>query len=271
MRQHRLRFSFVVMLPLILSAASALAAPSQEELAKLAQNPIANLISVPFQNNTNFNSGPLDGTQNVLNIQPVIPFGLSKNLNLITRTILPVVTQPGTTPGQSSVTGLGDLQWSGFVSPKAAKNGFVYGGGMIVQAPTHTDSRLGNGHWGVGPSAVALRIQEGSHWVYGALVNNVFSVGSNGDPSYSNFLLQPFINYNFTKGLYFTFAPIMTAAWKAPSGEKWVVPVGGGFGKIFRLGKLPVNSQLSAYYNAKRPTDSANWQLRAQVQFMFPR
>lgn len=261
----------LVLLCAIWPIGSAKAVLSQEELAQLAQNPIANLISVPFQNNTNFNSGPLDGTQNVLNIQPVVPIGLSKDWMLITRTILPIVTQPGTTAGQGNVTGLGDLQWSGFASPKQPVGGLIVGGGLIVQAPTHTDSRLGNGHWGLGPTAVALRMKQGSPWVYGALLNNVFSTGDNDDPRYSNFLLQPFINYNFDKGLYLTYAPIITANWKAASGQKWVVPAGLGVGKIFHLGKLPLNSQVSGYYNAKRPDDFASWQLRLQVQFMFPK
>ena len=149
---------------------------SAEELAKLAQNPIANLISVPFQNNTNFNYGPRDGTQNILNIQPVIPISVNKDWNVITRTILPIVTQPGFTDGQSSTTGLGDLQLSAFLSPANAA-GLIWGVGAIGQAPTNSNDRLGNDRWGLGPTAVALRLEKGSPWVYGALVNNVWSVG----------------------------------------------------------------------------------------------
>ena len=117
---------FCVLLILAVAAAAPLAAAqekpamSAEELAKAVQNPVANLISVPFQNNTNFNVGPRDGTQNILNIQPVIPVSLSPQWNLITRTILPIVTQPGFTAGQSSTTGLGDVQFSAFISPNTA-------------------------------------------------------------------------------------------------------------------------------------------------------
>ena len=89
--------------------------------------------------------------------------------------------------------------------------------------------------------------------------------------AYNNGLLQPFLNYNFAGGAYLTSAPIITADWEAPSGQRWTVPVGGGIGKIFHLGKLPVNTQLSAYYNVVHPDDGANWQLRFQVQFMFPK
>jgi len=249
----------------------ALAAMSADELAKLAQNPIANLISVPFQNNTNFNVGPQNGTQNVLNIQPVIPFGVNKDWNIITRTIIPVISQPAFTPAQDRENGIGDVQFSAFLSPAAA-HGTIWGVGAIAQLPTNSNDRLGNDRWGLGPSAVILRLEKGSPWVYGFLVNNVWSVGSSGsDPSYNNFLLQPFLNYNFSGGLYLTTAPIITADWKADSDQRWTVPLGGGIGKIFHFGRLPVNVQLSAYGNAVMPDNGADWQLRFQVQFMFPK
>jgi hypothetical protein len=259
----------------LLPAGSALAALSSEELAKLAQNPVANLISLPLQNNTNFNTG-LGGTQNILNIQPVIPFDIGYDTNLITRTILPVITQPATpatltTPAQSGVTGLGDLQFSAFISPAIPSKGIIWGVGAIMQAPTHTDSRLGNGHWGFGPTAVALHIDKSSPWVYGALFNVVWAVRSDSDPTYANFLLQPFLNYNFKSGFYLTSAPIMTSQMRNASGQRWTVPVGGGIGKIFHLGKLPINSQVSGYYNAARPDNTPEWQLRVQVQLMFPK
>ena len=144
------------------------AAPSAEELAKMAQNPLANLISVPLQNNTNFGVGPQDGTQNILNIQPVIPVSLNSDWNLITRTIVPVITQPGFLPDQGSTTGLGDIQFSGFLSPSGAA-GLIWGVGAIVQAPTHTSERLGNDRWGWGRPwwrCISVRAIHGSmaHW-----------------------------------------------------------------------------------------------------------
>ena len=105
-----------------------------------------------------------------------------------------------------------------------------------------------------------------------ALVNNVWSITSSSkDPSYNNFLLQPFLNYNFPGGLYFTSAPIITAAWDAPSSDRWTVPLGGGVGKIFHFGRLPVNMQLSAYWNVVAPDNGPDWQLRFQVQLLFPK
>jgi hypothetical protein len=243
---------------------------SAEELAKLAQNPVANLISVPFQNNTNFNYGPRDGTQNILNIQPVIPISVNNEWNVITRTILPIVTQPGFTDGQSATTGLGDLQLSAFLSPNTA-TGLIWGAGAIMQAPTNSNDRLGNDRWGFGPTAVVLRIEKGSPWVYGALANNVWSVGGGNDPKYNNFLLQPFLNYNLPDGLYLTSSPVVTANWEASGSQRWTVPIGGGIGKIFHFGRLPVNMQLSAYWNVIAPDIGPDWQLRFQMQFMFPK
>jgi len=211
-------------------APTAQAAPSSEELAKLAQNPIANLISVPFQNNTNFNFGPEGGTQNILNIQPVIPVTLNKDWNLITRTIFPLIWQPETSPLQDGTFGLGDTQFSAFLSPSDASSGWVWGVGAIAQLPTHTDSDLGNENWGLGPTAVVLRLEKGSPWVYGMLINNIWSLGNSDDPSYNNGLIQPFLNYNFKGGTYLTSAPIMTVNWDAESDYQWTIPVGGGIG-----------------------------------------
>jgi len=255
------------------ASAPAMAEMSAEELAKLAQNPVGNLVSVPFQDNTNFNVGPQDDrTQNVLNIQPVIPFSLNQNWNLITRTIVPLIWQPEFAPSQGTTFGLGDIQLSTFVSPSnPSPSGLIWGAGAVVQMPTDTNG-LGNKNWGLGPTAVALHLQKGDPWVYGALANNVWSLSNDGrGGSYNNFLLQPFVNYNFPQGFYLTSAPIVTANWEIDNDDRWTVPLGGGVGKIFHLGRLPVNTQLSAYYNVVTPDDGADWSTRFQVQFMFPK
>jgi hypothetical protein len=260
----------IALLGLLLAlGSSARADESTEALAKAAQNPVAKLISVPFQDNINFNVGPEEKTQNVLNIQPVIPVSLSSDWNLITRTILPVVSQPEFFPGEGRTNGLGDTQFTAFLSPNRSK-GLIWGAGPIAQLPTSTDKGLGNDRWGLGPSAVVLRIQ--GRWVYGALTNNVWSVSSSHtDPSYNNFLLQPFINYNFPGGLYLCASPIITADWKADSGDRWTVPLGGGGGKIVRFGKLPVNFQTQVFYNVEKPEFGADWTWRLQAQLMFPK
>ncbi|HTN48141.1 MAG TPA: transporter [Burkholderiaceae bacterium] len=255
-----------------LAGTGAAAEMSSEELAKLAQNPVGNLVSVPFQNNTNFNVGPLNGTQNILNIQPVYPIELNQNWNLITRTILPLIWQPEFAPGQGSQFGLGDLQLSGFLSPsQPGPGGLIWGVGAIAQIPTDTND-LGNKNWGLGPTAVILKLEKGDPWVYGVLVNNVWSLSSSQKGgAYSNFLMQPFLNYNFAGGTYLTSSPIITADWKADSSQRWTVPLGLGVGHIFHLGRLPVNTQFGGYYNVVHPDNGANWQLRVQVQVMFPK
>ena len=242
---------------------------SAEELAKLAQNPVGNLVSVPFQNNTNLNAGPDKRTQNILNIQPVIPVSVNDEWNIITRTIVPVISQP--LPDGERTNGIGDTVFTAFLSP--AKPGhFIWGVGPVVQLPTNSNSDLGNRNWGLGPSVVALHLEKGNPWVVGVLANNIWSVSDSGTGgSYNNGLIQPFVNYNFDGGFYIVSGPIITANWKAESSQRWTVPVGGGVGKIFHLGKLPVNSTVQAYYNVVTPDNGPNWQIRAQVQFMFPK
>ena len=259
-----------------LLAAALLAPPARaelarEELAKLAQNPVGNLISLPFQNDTNLNVGPDKGTQNILNIQPVIPITVNADWNIITRTILPVIWNPSLGPGVDGKDGIGDTTFTAFLSP-AKPGSWIWGAGPVVQIPTNSNAQLGNRNWGLGPSIVVLHLEHGDPWVYGALVNNVWSLSSNKQGgSYSNGLIQPFLNYNLPEGLYLTSSPVITVNWKADSGQRWTVPIGGGVGKIFHFGKLPVNMQLSGYYNVERPDNQANWQIRAQVQLMFPK
>jgi hypothetical protein len=242
-----------------------------EELAKLAQNPVGNLISVPFQNNTNLNFGPQKGTQNILNIQPVIPFEVDKDWNIITRTILPVISMPALGPDIDSTNGIGDTVFTAFLSP-ANPGHWIWGVGPVFQLPTNSTAELGNKNWGMGASGVVLHLEHGDPWVYGVLANNIWSLTSNKQGgSYSTGLIQPFVNYNFEGGVYLVSAPILTVDWKAESGQQWTVPLGGGVGKIFHFGKVPVNTQISAYYNVVRPDFGANWQIRAQMQLMFPK
>ncbi len=242
------------------------------KLAKAVQNPVADLISVPLQYNANFGVGPGDGTQHVLNIQPVYPVKLNADWNLITRTIVPLISQPALAPGQDRENGLGDIQLSLFVSP-AKSAGLIWGAGLIMQFDTASDDVLGQGKWGLGPAAVALKMQ--GPWVYGALINNVWSVGGDDNRSDVNqMLIQPFVNYNFPQhpGRYLTFSPIITANWEANSSNTWTVPLGLGIGQILKAGKLPLNVQASAYYNVEKPdVTGADWQLRLQVALLLPK
>lgn len=235
------------------------------DLAKAAQNPVADLISLPFQNNFLFDSAV--GTVWNLNIQPVIPIELNEDWNLISRTILPVLTVESPPPGVSTV-GLGDINATAFFSP-AKSSGIIWGVGPALILPSATESFYGSGKWSAGPSAVALTIQ--GPWVVGALAQNVWSFAGWGDQKVNQLLTQPFINYNMSGGWYLVSAPIITANWEAASGEKWMVPLGAGVGRVFPIGKQPVNVNLQAYYNVERPTGGPEWSLRFQIQLLFPK
>ena len=253
---------------------------SEEELVKQTQNPIANLISVPFQNNFNFEAGPKHNHQiYFVNIQPVIPINLTDNWNLIARIITPVINLPSLAPGIGSAAGLGDINPTFFLSP--AKSGdLIWGVGPTFTLPTATDKLLGNGKFSLGPAAVALTMQ--GHWVLGALANNQWSVAGWGGGHVNQMLIQPFVNYNLPNNWYLVSAPIMTANWAAKGSDVWTVPLGGGIGKLFKLGQIlpleghtlatvPINTQIQAFGNVARPEDGAKWQLRFQFQFLFPK
>jgi hypothetical protein len=242
---------------------------SQEDLAKATQNPVSDLISLPFQDNMNFGYGPNKEIDNVLNIQPVIPISLNENWNLITRTILPVISRPAITAGGKRKNGVGDLNTTLFFSPKDS-GALIWGAGPIFSFPTANPGELGTKKWGIGPSVVVLKMQNA--WVYGALINNVWSyAGAKNNPSVNAMTLQPFLNYNFPTGWYLSSSPIITANWKASSKNRWTIPLGGGFGKVFSIGKQPMNAQFQGFYNIKKPTQVGYWTLRLQLQFLFPK
>jgi len=254
------------------------AAANSDELRKESQNPIANLISLPFQENWNFDIGPANRIQNVLNIQPVIPFSLSEKWNLISRWITPVVYQPIPVPQPplppsqiTGVYGLGDINPSFFFSPKKSK--VIWGVGPTFVFPTATNTTyIGQGKLSMGPTVVAL--VQPAHWTIGALANNYWSVAGHSDrdkPAVNQFLLQYFANYNMKKGWYLTSGPIITANWKASAGNVWTVPFGGGVGRIMKLGFQPVNLTAQLYGNAVHPSGTSPWGLRLQVVLLFPK
>ena len=270
MRLLKIPFTLTLALLPILSFSEGMSEAEQEKLAKAAQNPIASMISLPFQNNTNLNIGPDEQTQNILNIQPVWPFAINDDWNFITRTIVPVISNPSilTGPGNDRVDGIGDTLFTGFISP-SAPSAITWGVGPAILLPTASDDALGQDTWAAGIGAVVLAMP--GKWVVGSLVSNIWSVGG-GDADINLFTWQYFINYNLDDGWYLVSAPIITANWEADSDHTWTVPFGGGVGKIFRVGNQPINAQLSLYNNVVTPDDyGPEWQVRAQIQFMFPK
>lgn len=266
-------------------------AKEEGSLAKAAQNPIASLISLPIQWNstpstqwapnvtvpsadpslppvrTNFKANQ---TQNVVNVQPVIPFKVSDGLTLVTRTIVPFISQPG--PRGTSIQSLGDINPSVFFVP-TLKGNFTVGVGPTVVIPSATDNRLSSKRWSAGPTGVLVYTK--GPIVAGGLINNIWSFAGEDGRDVNKMLIQPFLNYNLPKGWYLTSSPIITANWNQAENKGWTVPVGAGFGRVFVLGTQPVNASLSAYYNAVKPevagqTLIGDWTFRAQVQFLFP-
>ena len=253
---------------ILVPAASGQDAGDPADLAKAAQNPVGDLISLPIQNNTSFGMGPHDRTQNVMNIQPVYPFSAGK-WNIITRTIAPIITQPDLSMASGGTTGLGDINTSIFLSP-AAPGKLIWGAGPIISLPTATDDALGTGKWAIGPSVVILTMN--GPWVYGVLANNVWSVAGAEDRADVNaFLLQYFVNFNMSKGWYLVSGPIITGNWEADADQRWIVPFGGGFGKIFRIGSQPFNMNIQGFANVEKPDFGPDWSFRFQIQAMFPK
>ena len=244
-------------------------AGDSDALAKAAQNPVASLISVPLQNNTAFGVGPYDRTQNVLNIQPVIPINITENWNLIARVIQPIVWQPNVTQNSQGWFGLGDMNPTFFFSP-AKPHKLIWGVGPTFVIPTATADQLGQGKFSMGPGVVVLTTP--GHWVIGMLINNVWSVaGSGSRPPVNQMLLQWFVNYNLKKGWYVATSPIVTANWRANNGDRWVVPLGGGVGRITHLGPQPVNLLAQLYGNVVHPAGASPWGIRLQIQFLYPK
>jgi len=254
-------------------ASATAAKPEQEssDIAKAAQNPIAHMISVPIENDFYPQTGMNKEDEYVLEIKPVVPIPLSKDWNLITRTIIPVIQTPELAPGINGTSGLGDIQESLFFSPtKAGLGGIIWGAGPAISAPTATEHIYGSGKTSIGPTVVVLKSQ--GHWLFGSLAQNLWSVeaGPKDRPAVNQMLLQPFVNYNLPHKWYLTSSPIITANWKLDAG-RWLVPVGGGVGKIVRFGKVPVNVYGQFFGNAEYPNGTSKWSARFQMQFLFPR
>jgi hypothetical protein len=237
-----------------------------EDLSKQAANPVADLMSFPFQNNLNMNYGPYNRNLNALNIQPVIPFAGGK---IISRTIFPIVNIPdfGSDSGKYS-SGLGDIIETVFYVPES-KNA-TWGFGPVIEIPTGGSER-GTEKWSVGPSFLVL-VQPGD-WTFGALINNTWSIaGKSERDDVNHMMLNIFIVKQLGDGWYVNSAPIITADWTANSDDKWIVPLGAGGGKlVFLGGKLPLNIQTQLYYNVVRPDFGPEWQWRFQVQILLPK
>lgn len=239
-----------------------------EELAKKLANPISSLISVPFQNNSDYGIGNLKGSRNTLNFQPVLPLSLNENLNVITRLVLPIVTQNNITGAGEKQSGLSDAVASAFFSPKNSKNGFTWGAGPAVLIPTGTDDFLTSKKFGAGPTAVALKQIKG--WSLGILANQLWSIaGSDDRPDVSQMFVQPFITYNWKSGSGLGVVGEYTQNWKSNTTSVWIIPTVSG---VTSIGTQKVSLAIGPRLNIIAPESMrADWGWRAVVVFIFPK
>lgn len=237
-----------------------------QDLAQQLQNPIADLVSVPLQNNFEFGVGPGDDFRYVLNLQPVIPIGVGARWNLVSRTIVPIVSQPELVPDAGSASGLGDVLQSAFLSPKES-GAVIWGAGAVALLPTATDDLLGGDRWGLGPTAVVLTQMSG--WTVGALANHVWSVAGDEDrPDVNQTFLQPFVSYNLPGGTSLGAQTETVYDWEQ---ERWTVPLQAFVGQLVKVGKLPVNLQLAGRWWAEGPPLAPEYGIRFIVTFLLPR
>lgn len=242
---------------------------SEKDLLKATQNPVADLISVPIQNVTNFGIGPYHRIDNTVSLQPVIPLTLSDDWMFITRIIQPISWQPYADRESGGQFGLGDMNPTFFLSPRNPGN-LIWGVGPAMVIPTATGGILGSGKFSLGPSAVVLA--QPGNWTVGALASNVWSaVGSENRPSVNRMSLQYFVSYNLKDDWYLTTAPIIAADWRASGGDRWLVPVGGGIGKLVLFGTRPVDFSVSFYNNVVKPDGGPSWQMNLQMTLLFPK
>ncbi|HEY4366605.1 MAG TPA: hypothetical protein VGN07_05165 [Steroidobacteraceae bacterium] len=238
-----------------------------DALAKQLSNPVAALISVPFQ--LNYDTGyAADGEKWLLNVQPVIPIGLNEKWNVISRTILPLVAQKNVVDNDSQ-SGLGDTVQSFFFSPKGpTASGWILGAGPAALLPTATDGSLGQEQWALGPTAVALK-QTQTGWTYGALVNQLWSVAGDDDrPAVNAMFLQPFVSKALGKGRTVVLNLESSYDWER---KQWTVPVNLGYSKVSKLGKQLVSWQGGVRVYADAPEGGPDWGLRVTFTLLYPR
>jgi hypothetical protein len=249
------------------AAPASSAAGPDRDLAKKLSNPVADLISIPLQFNYDEGFGANDAGFWRLNVQPVIPFALTPEVNLISRTIVPVVYQESLAPGIDSSFGLGDTLQSFFVSPREPVGGWIVGAGPAFSFPTATDDLLGSEKWGAGPTAVVLRQAHG--WTYGILANHIWSFAGEDDRESVNVsFLQPFLAYTTSGATTFTLNTESTYDWDE---SEWTIPLNVMVSQLMRVGKLPVSVGVGGRWYAEAPDGGPEWGARLVLTILLPR
>ena len=243
------------------------ASADDSELAKQLSNPVASLVSVPFQFNWDTGIGPKDADRVTLNVQPVVPFSLNDDWNLISRTILPISYLGSTADGVDSAFGLGDVVQSLFFSPVKPVGGWILGGGPVLLLPTATADAFKSRQFGLGPTAVALRQHGG--WTYGALVNHIWGVNDPSDrEQVNNTFLQPFLAYTTPTAVTVSLNTETTYDW---SSRQWTVPINAAVSKLVSIGSQKVSFQFGGRYYLEAPEGGPTWGLRFSVTLLFPK
>jgi hypothetical protein len=263
---------------LALLLADACTTPFAEEgggdLRSAVQNPISSLISLPFK--FTFDGGADNGDAAILNINPVVPITVG-DWNLVNRALIPIADVDGAVkrpdaPNPDSgngATGLGDINYSVYFSP-VEYDKVIWGVGPSLNLPTATNDQLGSGKWSAGVTGVALTLPGWGS--YGILGRQLWSFAGDSDRRRVNqTLIEPFLNYNLKEGWFLLTDLVITANWKNDSDDRWTVPLGGGFGRVFKVGKQAINSRLEAYYNVVQPDGAPDWQVSFTWQFLFPK
>jgi len=252
----------------ILKAQDDKPATSAEELAKKLSNPVASLISIPFQNNMDVGIGQYNGSRNTLNFQPVIPIHLSPKLNLITRVVIPIIAQYSIDTTGSNQFGLGDAVLSAFLSPAEAKNGLVWGVGPVFLLPIATEDMLASKKWGIGPTALILKQTHG--WTFGVLANQIWSVAGNKDrPDVNQMFVQPFLSYNWKSGAGLGLSGEITQNWRSNNTTAFIIPT---ITAVTKLGGQIVLFVIGPRIQvASAPGNRAAFGVRAGITFVFPK
>jgi hypothetical protein len=269
-RRLALAIAFLLLLPVLGRAQQpSTPAPQNEDLAKQLSNPIASLVSVPFQFNWEQNVGPSEATRFVLNVQPVMPFSMNQDWNLIVRLIAPLVSQPALIDGGVAASGISDITTSFFISP--AKSGIIWGAGPVVVLPSTSEPTLGTGKWSAGPTIVALK-QTGP-WTVGALWNQVWSFsGDSGRSDVNQMFLQPFLAYQATRTITLTIQSEMTANWEAEDDDDtWTVPINFLASKLSSFGQFPASYQIGFGAFPAHPNVGPSWKIRGAIVLLLPR
>jgi hypothetical protein len=261
--------ALVLLVPSIGRAQQPAAAGAETaELAKKLSNPISDLVSVPFQFNWEQNVGPSELTRFILNVQPVMPFTLNEDWNLITRIIMPLVSQPPLFSGGEATFGVSDITTSFFLSPTKMTK-FILGAGPVIVLPSTSEPTLGSGKWSAGPTVVALK-QTGP-WTYGALWNQVWSFSGDSSRSDVNqMFLQPFLAYQATHTVTATVQSEMTADWEADD-QQWTIPINFLVSKLSSFGVFPASYQFGFGVFPVHPDIGPSWKIRGAIVILLPR